>query len=74
VKGGHFIYILTLTDALMLKLYFTQNLSELQHVSVYLDHRQGVTEHQYSTYKNMDALLHTLKFVHKMFTFIIKLI
>jgi hypothetical protein len=30
-----------------------------------LDHRQGVTLHQYSIDKNVDGLLNTLKFVYK---------
>jgi len=30
---------------------FTHILSELQHVSIYLDHPQGFTEHRQSIYK-----------------------
>jgi len=36
------------------------NLTELQHVSIYLDHLQGVTEYQQGIYTSMSGLLSTL--------------
>ena len=50
----------------MFKLHFYTKFVTTPHVSVYLDHLQGVTLHQQSIHKNMDGLLNTLKFVLKM--------
>ena len=58
--------------ALTLKLYFANNLSQLRHASIYLDHLQGGNKHQYSLQKNLHALLNTLKLVHKLSADIIK--
>jgi hypothetical protein len=41
----------------MLKLYFfTRNSLELQHVSIYFGHFQGITEHKSSIHKNVVSL------------------
>jgi hypothetical protein len=58
-------------NALMLKLYFLHIPCHNSDIfCIYIDLLQGVTEH----IKNMDGLLYTLKYVHKMFVDIIKFI
>jgi hypothetical protein len=41
----------------MLKVYFYIQFVVNPTCSIYLDHRQGGIEHQYSLYKNMDAFI-----------------
>jgi hypothetical protein len=49
-------------------MFFPNTIHQI-YLSIYRYHFQGVTEHQKSMYINMDGLLDTLKFVHKMFYF-----
>jgi hypothetical protein len=41
---------------------------------IYLNHLQGVTEHQQCLYRNIDGLLNTLMFMNNMFVYIIQFI
>jgi len=55
-------------------IFLTRSPSQLRHVSIYLDHLQWVTEHQYSLYNNKHGLLQPSKFVQKMSIAIMKFI
>ena len=60
------------TNALKSKIYFLHIICRKSFdLLIYLDHLQGVSEHQQSIYKNKVGLLNTLKFGHKVFVDVI---